>query len=361
MMKIQRQYVERVQSAGSVAELLPLVQNAIELEHATIPLYLSSYFTLKPGTNTEVARIIRSVVIQEMLHFSITANLLIALGGSPAINTRSFVPDYPGGLPMGIGDGLQLHLRKCSINQVRDVFMAIEEPEHPIDIPVPPEGRMLLAAAIQPEFETIGAFYQYLAKKIEELGSQITWDTDNQVVATQWFPDPNDMFEINSVDSAVRAINVIVNQGEGTSTDPFSIDADCAPAHYYRFEEIVKGRKLIHKPGATPPYEFGGDPVVLDTANVWDMDDDPKIAKYREGSRSRRVATQFSYSYTRLLNSLHSAFNGDPAQIDHAMGVMYELRVLAQQALSTPAEWTDRHRTETRQTGLSFQYQTLND
>lgn len=356
-MKIQRQYIEQIKSAQEPEDLWPLVQNAIELEHATIPTYLCGYFTLEQNTNPEVGNIIRSVVIEEMLHLTIASNLLIALGGSPAINKPNFVPKFPGGLPMGIGDGLEIHLRKCSIDQVRDIYMAIEEPEHPIDIPV----AALAAMAIQPEFETIGAFYHFLAKKIEELGNQITWHTENQVVATKWFPDPTEMFEINSVDSAKRAIQVIVNQGEGTSKTPFSVDADGAPAHYYRFEEIVKGRKLIHKPGAQPPFEFGGERIVLDTGSVWDMDDDPEIEKYKEGSVSRRMATQFSYSYTRLLNCLHNAFNGDPAQIDHAMGVMYELRLLAQQVLETPAEYADPSVTLKKRTGLSFQYQILND
>lgn len=355
-MKIHRQYIERVKSASSVADLLPLIQKAIELEHATIPPYLCGYFTLKQNTNADVGNIIRSVVIEEMLHLTIASNLMIALGGSPAISNPKFVPDYPGGLPMGIGDGLQVHLRKCSIAQVRDVFMAIEEPRNHIDIPVA-AGEALVAGAVAPEFETIGAFYQYLAGKIEDLGGRITWHTDHQVVATRWFTDPDEMFEINSVASAVKAINVIVNQGEGTRRNPF--DDDGAPAHFYRFEEIEKGRRLIHKPGATPPYAFGGDPVVLDTGSVWNMDDDPKIAKYKPGSASRRMATQFSYSYTRLLNSLHNSFNGDPAQLDHAMGVMYELRLLAQQVLATPAEWADPNVSLDKQTGLSFEYQPL--
>lgn len=90
------------------------------------------------------------------------------------------------------------------------------------------------------------------------------------------------------------------------------------------------------------------------------MDDDPRIDKYRPGSQSRRMAEQFSYSYTRLLNSLHQAFNGTPASLDHAMGLMYELRLLAHQVLSTPAVWADPTKTTVAQTGLSFEYVPIN-
>ena len=350
-MKISSQFVANVRAASSGADLLPLLQAATELEHATIPPYLCGYFTLKPGTNADAAAIIRSVVIDEMLHLTIAGNLMVALGGKPVLNKPDFVPDYPGNLPMGIADHLQVRLRKCSVDQVRDVYMKIEEPEVPIDIPV--------VAAFVPEFGTIGAFYQSLSQKIQDLGQSIfIGDPSQQVVATRWFPDPDKMFPITDVATAVKGISLIIDQGEGTTTSPF--DGSGAPAHYYRFQEIVVGRRLVEMPGTNPPFAFGGDPVVLDPAGVWDMDDDPRIDKYRPGSQSRRMAEQFNYSYTLLLNSLHQAFNGTPASLDHAMGLMYELRLLAHQVLSTSAVWADPTRTTVAQTGLSFEYVPIN-
>ncbi|HTQ92705.1 MAG TPA: ferritin-like protein [Streptosporangiaceae bacterium] len=354
MIRIAASYVEDVRNAKSGTDLAPLLQAAVELEHATIPPYLCAYFSLKNGSNAAVGEIIRSVVVEEMLHLTIASNLMIALGGKPALNSRSFVPDYPGGLPMGIGEHLQVHLRKCSTGQIGDVFMKIEEPEQPIRIP--------LAAAAEPapvpDFATIGAFYLALADKIQELGdSAFTGTPEHQVVASTWFPDPEEMFAIMDVGTAVQGIQVIINQGEGTRTSPF--DNEGAPAHYYRFEQIVNGRRLIPRPGSTPPYAYGGDRVELDMQNVWDMDEDPKVAKYKAGSLSRQRAEQFNYSYTGLLNSLHRTFNGHPGELDHALGLMFELRLLSQQVLSTAAEWADPAVTEVKQTGLSFEYQAL--
>ena len=364
-MKIDPQLVARVRAAQSVQDLYPLVQAAIELEHATIPPYLCGYFTLKPGSNTEVAKVIRSVVIEEMLHMTHACNLLNAIGGAPRINAPDFVPKYPGGLPMGVGKHLQVRLRKCSLDQVRTVFMAIEEPETPIDIPVEKaEGPAALAA--QPVFETIGAFYHYLREKLGEFsqsGDIFTGDVSRQVVARTWFPAPEELFPVTDIASARRAIDLIVDQGEGTKTDPFvSDDFDGGkkqPAHFYRFQEIDKGRALVHRPGQTPPYAFAGTPVVLDEGAVLNMDDDPRIDKYASGSRSRRMAEQFSYSYTRLLNALHATFNGHPGQLDEAMGVMYELRLLAQQVLSTDAEYAAGTAGTGVMTGLCFEYQTV--
>lgn len=363
-MKIDPKFVAQVRDAKTVKDLQGLVQQAIELEHATIPPYLCGFFTLRLGTNSEVADIIRSVVIEEMLHFTIASNLMIALGGQPAINTKKFVPEYPTGLPFGIGDQpgheFDVRLRKCSIDQVENVFLKIEEPDKPLDIPVAPNGRLMaMADALpnEPVFDTIGDFYRFLKQKIRDMDQDglITWHTDRQVVARKWFPDPDEMFLIDGVDAAARGIDVIVDQGEGTGHDPFDLDGE--PAHFYRFQEIVKGRTLIRNPDLDPPFEFGGASVLLDTKNVWDMDDDPQVKKYQPGTPSHRIAAQFAYSYTRALNALHNAFNGGGVDlIDEAMGVMYELRLLAQQVLATPAVWADGTANPNGvATGLSFE------
>lgn len=354
MIRIAARYVEDVRGATSGKDLAPVLQAAIELEHATIPPYLCAYFSLKNASNAAVAEIIRSIVIEEMLHLTIASNLMISLGVTPRLDSPKFVPDYPAGLPMGIGEHLRVHLRKCSLDQVSDVFMKIEEPENRIPIPAAAKAQH----APVPEFATIGAFYLALADKIQELGkSAFTGNPAHQVVASRWFPNPEEMFTIEDVRTAVRGIHVIIDQGEGTRTSPF--EKNGAPAHYYRFKEIIKGRRLIPRPGRRPPYAFAGDRVHLDARDVWDMDDDPKVAKYKAGSLSRRRADQFNYSYTYLLNSLHRTFNGQPEELDHAMGLMFELRLLSQQVLSTPAEWADPSVKVHKQTGLSFEYQPL--
>jgi len=220
-MRIRPEFVDAVRNAQTADELKPLIQEAIKLEHATIPPYLCGYFTLKLGSNEEVGEIIRSVVIEEMLHMTIACNLLLAIGGKPEINSPDFVPGYPGRLPFGIGemddiDGkekpLVIHLRKCSNEQIENTFMNIEKPDKPIQIP----GEEALIASVSSaelEFDTIAGFYHFLAKKIEELGDDIFQPDAQQLVATKWFPDPQEMFAITNVATAMRAIEVIVDQG----------------------------------------------------------------------------------------------------------------------------------------------------
>ena len=48
------------------------------------------------------------------------------------------------------------------------------------------------------------------------------------------------------------------------------------------------------------------------------------------------LSDTFTWGYSSLLRALHQAFNGSPETIDTAIGLMYQLRLGAQQLMSTP-------------------------
>ena len=321
MIKLERKFVDQVKGCVSKEELYPLLQNAVVLEHATIPPYLTAMFSLKPGTNEAIRGLIHSIVIQEMSHMTIAGNLLVAIGGSPRINVPGFIPKYPGKLPMGIGgDDFVVPIKRFSKDLVKDVFMVIEEPEDPVPIRA--------ARAVEEEYATIGEFYEALKKKIEELGNGIfVVGPERQVL--KWF-DPSHVFPITGVKSAGKGIDVIVVEGEGTSTDPFEWCDD--PAHFYKFSEIYRGRKIVKTDDG---YAYDGDPIPFDEAGVYPMVDNPKIDDFPVGSAARILTERYAYSYSSLLNALHVAFNGQPDRIDAAIGLMYELKLQAIDLMST--------------------------
>src|SRR5262245_10440365 len=100
------------------------LQAAIELEFATIPPYLTAYWSIKDRRNPAAASI-REVCLEEMLHLAICCNLLTAIGGSPALNTPAVVPSYPGPLPGGVHPGLVVRLEGLS-KEVAKSFMEVE-------------------------------------------------------------------------------------------------------------------------------------------------------------------------------------------------------------------------------------------
>jgi hypothetical protein len=325
MIKIDRGIIQGIQSATSAADLYDYLQQAVKLEHATIPPYLTAMFSLKPGTNHGIAKLIRSIVIEEMLHMTISANILIAIGGHPRINTKDFVPSYPGPLPMNIG-GLIVGIEAFSIELTKNTFMAIEEPEEPI-----PVQQTAALAAEEPEFATIGAFYDAIQCKIRELGERIfvKKSAPPQVVAHQWFP-PHKLFVIDGVEKACAGIDIIKTEGEGTSTSPFQSPGN--PAHFYKFGEIVAGRQVIKTPTG---FAYAGAPILFDPAGIWPLRANCKIADFPQGTQARTRIEQYAYSYSTLLNALHETFNTDPSKLDAAIGMMYDLRVQAVALMQT--------------------------
>jgi hypothetical protein len=320
-----------------------LLQIAIELEHSTIPPYLYALYSLGTTGNQAAAEIIHSVVMEEMLHLHLAANVLNAIGGSPIIASESLLPKYPGPLPGLVENQLTVHLAPCSIEVLRDTFLIIEQPEDPLDF---------RALAVGSAPLTIGQFYRGISDAICHLGQGIfTGDPNRQVVDHTGFG-----IRVHDVASAQKAIDIIVEQGEGTSISPeekYGSDY----AHYYRFAEIVKGKRLIPNPAyqpSQPPdqkYIYAGPPVPFDPAAVFAVPTDPGKVDYPSGSLSRRAIDTFNYNYTGLLKTLHVGFNGDPTVIGEAVGVMFSLR---QQAI----EMMSGQSTDGVPTGPTFEWRT---
>lgn len=340
MIRLSRAVIEGIRQADTPEKLHVYLQNAIELEHSTIPPYLTAMFSLRSGTNHRIGTLIRSIVIQEMLHMSIAANILIAIGGRPQINNPAFIPKYPGPLPMDIG-GLIVGIEAFSMPVVKQTFMAIEQPED--EIPVRTPG--LLEAA--ETYATIGEFYDAIKAQIRALGPSIFVNptAPPQVVAPHWFP-PDKLYPITGPDSACRAIDLIKLEGEGTALTPYQSPDD--PAHFYKFGSIVAGRELVTTPTG---YAYAGAAIPFDPDGIWPLKPNCTIAEFAVGTQARNRIEQFAWNYSSLLNALHDAFNGEPARLDAAIGAMYDLRVVAVAMMQTVAD------PQTGQTvGPSYEY-----
>lgn len=315
MIVIEKAYVDAVRAASTPRDLHESLQAAIVLELATIPPYLTAYFSLKPGENTDVAALVRSVVIEEMLHLTIAANVLNAVGGCPVIDSSDAVLTYPTQLPMGVADGLTVHIGPMSMSQ-NETFMAIEQPEDPI------------ADRPGPDVTTIGDFYAAIIDKIKEFGEPAFATPSAPQVTAPWFPSAQ-LFAVTDVDSATRALGIVVEQGEGTICSPEDGDGEGELAHYYRFAEIRHGRRLVADPNAAEGFSYTGARVVFTPSGVHPMITDPAMVFYPPGTRAGRLAEQFNRTYRHLLVALQKTFTGRPSTLNAAMGVMYELRLAA--------------------------------
>ena len=299
-----------------------MLQSALMLEHATIPLYLTALYSLVPNTNQAVAKTLKDIVLEEMGHFMIVANVLNALGGRPLIDDEKAVPIYPDVLPMGVAGGPKVYLRQMSIEQCK-VFMTIEEPEEPI------------ARRAHPDVTTIGDFYRAIIKKIGDLGQDAFKPSSAALQVTS--PLVPEFEPVTDADSAINGLNIIVEQGEGTATSPLEAAGATKKAHFYRFAEIVHGGTLVPDPTAPSHFSWNTkeEPVPFDATKVLPMA--PPIAvNDLKDSNARRLATDFCSCYRKLLMTLQTAFTGHPELIGEATDVMDKLGSAARAMLATP-------------------------
>jgi len=321
---------------NSVAALCMALQTAIELEHATIPPYLCALYSIKSGCNVEVAELIRSVVMEEMLHMAIVANLLISIGGSPNISHPKFVPRYPGSLPGGLRADLVVHLKRCSIPQIRDCFMSIEAPEQRIEAV---KGKVRAHDPNDSSWFTIGWFYNQIERALAELEKtgKITFGhADRQV--KDW-SGTGKLYVITNFAEAITALNEVRHQGEGRGPlDPD--DGEGEFAHFYKFAEIVAGRRLVFHPDKKK-FAYDGEVIPFDPDAVWPMMDDPDIAVFSAGSRARVLSEQFAQTYHALLRGLHRTFNGEPGYLREAIGLMYSLDLAARELMTVASGRND--------------------
>lgn len=279
------------------------LRTAIRLEHATIPPYLYALYSLKP-VNRDAADVIRSVVTEEMAHMVLAANVLAALGARPDKPDAQFVTAYPNPLPDLIAEDLDIGLRPFSKDVVESVFMEIEEPSRE-----------------DPDAMTIGRFYSDIIDAIRELpDAAFVADRTRQLV-WPWRVDRSEPreatpvpIEVTDKDGALRALELIIDQGEGTNRER---DDEGQLAHYYRFEQIVTGE------------------IPFDPAGVWNVPTDPRLDEYTAGSPARAACENFNRTYTGLLNCLHGAIDGSPGRLTPAIGLMHSLSVQATAMVSS--------------------------
>jgi len=347
---------ELVREVDTYEGVCAALQSAIELEHATIPPYLYALYSLKPGPqgkpgpNGAIAELIGSIVAEEMAHLALACNILNAIGGAPVIDSPSFVPSYPGHLPGGVEGSLEVRLDRFSKELVSDVFMVIEKPDEPLDIKT-----LERFAVREAEPITIGDFYRAILAGLGKLDSSV-WVADHSR-QVHGAPATPEVTEVVDLATAAKAIGVIVDQGEGTTQSPIDPETG-TPAHYYRFQEIVKGRTLIATREPPPPltpedFVYGGTPIPFERAGVYPVVANPQASDYPAGSAARTACNNFNYTYTTLLRSLHATFNGSPQLLGQAIGVMMSLEDQATALMAVPLG-------NGTNAGPSFEYQPVN-
>jgi hypothetical protein len=288
------------------------LSSAVQLELATLPPYLTAYWSITSGGTP--ADLILSVALDEMFHMAQVANILTGIGGTPVINTPGEMPRYPGPLPGGVRPELTVYLAGLSLKWLDDVAMQIEYPEG---------GPIALFRG--QTYPTIGAFYDAIQAAITvtkpkfDPARQLRVDVGGNVAEI-----------ITTPAEAVTAIETIKVQGEGTRTLP---TAGSKLAHYYEFAEIFHGRKLVVDSSGN--WSYTGDPIPF--PQVYPVL--PVPAGGYPGATGDALANinGLNSTYTELLDNLQTAWaTSSQSALGAAIGTMFNLGGFATTLMAIP-------------------------
>ncbi|UAA39000.1 ferritin-like protein [Paraneptunicella aestuarii] len=348
------------------------LQQAIEIEIATIPVYLFTYYSInrtptqdtitdelkaallaqnKPGkpkyTEQAASEIaldlsakimvfankagasILSVVIEEMLHMSLSSNVKQALVGNPQLVDKG--PSvWPAYLP-GHEPAFPINRAKFSQDQLF-TFMQIESPKEL-------EGKMSKAEALP--YITIGQFYSMIEKCIKKhfkdddcyhtkrpqlvpkMGYYAQNDIDTLYYDKQHKPkfenaeDSGDLVHVVDKKSALKALDIIVDQGEGhAGGHQFKVVdgkdcVDCAPftdgsfddkqrselAHFDKFNQLWCEMGQLDKEFE----KYFGDKIDPKSYYIYNFAENPVTADYPEIIQKVSTLTNAVYSYLYVM------------------------------------------------------------
>lgn len=362
--RVVRYIDEHWDRAHALAELRDGLQTAVEIELATIPIYLFGYYSINrvpqgfPATDLsrfadQAGGLMMSVAVEEMLHLSLSANILFSLGVQPQLYLRSPSP-YPTDLPGHARLGpdrkpMALPLAKFSSEQLWQ-FLEIE---YPAAVDAPPE---------QSNWQTIGQIYSFLRCIISS--RHITDDdfkggkAPSQIQPSNYSPSNVDtvyptasfdhgcpvpapvkgsaadaaayssrgdshaghsaLMTVASRKHALQAIQTIDAEGEGFGVEKFDDESRHELSHYYKFLTLQsqlagydpRDEKLRSKPVPPPAAarQFSKEELAR---IVFDFPDNPVAASYPAGRRE--LADIVSGLYQYMLIMTESIFLIDPA------------------------------------------------
>jgi rubrerythrin len=301
---------ETVEAVDLLNVIKQLLRTAIQLEFTTIPLYLTALWSIIDQSHP-VAKSIRAVAHEEMLHLSLLCNLLSALGERPIL-TGNVLPKFPSRFPGGVHPEIELRLEGYGPSALQ-MFMEIERPEIPIQIIDEP------AETFSEEDTTIGEFYEALLKAIKKLNPEL--DPKRQIAG------PFAWFVMTNLEQVEKAITLIMAQGEGARGVPYSRYPKYL-SHYYRFKSLAMLTELLwdaeemklRKGSAIMP------PPVFTLAPASPNGYGPAAPRALTVAHNR-----FEETYSEMLRLLENSWleGGDKSFI-RAIELMFELGILAQ-------------------------------
>lgn len=255
-------------------QLINMLAEAAEIEHCLMCTYLYAVFSLKQHADEdlqsdELAAVrrwraeITAIATEEMLHLALVNNLLISIGAPPYYRRFNFPIDN-GLFPADVALSLQpfdastldhfIYLERPSDAEEQDWAKADKPRYERSEF----EGRLTDSMG---DYQTVGELYQGIADSLAPLAASLG-ENGLFVGRLEAQLSEKDVFlpglhTISNVADAIRALDLIVLQGEGSRT---CIET----SHYARFRGIRTQWQALSakRPQFTPHREAARNPVM---------------------------------------------------------------------------------------------------
>ena len=298
-----------MRKAKVLEKLKQHMQTAIMLELSTLPPYLCAFWSIHGASEhaTHVKKFILSVIQEEMLHLSMACNILNAAGGRPALNDPAHLPSFPCRLPghSKSNNIFIVELNKCCPAAI-STFLKIELPEEMFGNKHHPDG-----------WCTIGEFYDEIEALVK---NEVLSDTDfshGRQVGNNYNPAKGTLYEVHNRSDALKALEEIIDQGEGHSGKMY--DKDHQLTHYWKFRSVN---------------DLMENEIWNWQSEVYDMAANPD-EKYFSGD-AKKLSAEFNAAWSRLLDEMNAAFNSESPSLDKSIDLMFTLKKPAVALMKTP-------------------------
>jgi hypothetical protein len=335
-------------------QLIYLLTEAAEIEHGLMCTYLYAGWSLKQSaaegvTPAQLAAIerwrkeIRSVAMEEMAHLATVNNLLMSIGSPPHFRRQNF-PVPAGYHPASLVVRLAPFTRDTLAH-----FVYLERPE----------GMQMAQAAgfessvlyarrphatrltpTSEDYDTVGHLYRGIGQGFEHLAARLgegaLFVGDPQAQVGPEIMDLPGLVTVTDLRSALRAVDVIVEQGEGGRHDN-------EESHYARFLAMAAEYDafLRDDPDFTPHRCAASDPLMF--APIDSAAPGVHMGVHVSAHDSARVLDLANATYGLMLRLLASGTGTAQAvaarriEIDGAVGLMHVLNRLGILLTTLPA------------------------
>jgi hypothetical protein len=310
-----------------------LLAEACQLEHMIMCQYLFAEWTLKDssddvtGEQSEAIErwrgVLRGIAIEEMLHLALVANVMSSIGAAPYFGRPNF-PQRSGYFP----ESIQLDLMPFGEQALRH-FLFLERPEGMERqdaegfVPTAPRRDPLSESEAMPrgqEFLTVGHLYRGiengLTRLTHDLGERALFVGSPRAQATPDMFHWPQVVAVTDLDSALRAVSEIIEQGEGAR-------GDWQDAHYGRFLRIWEEYHALREADST--FEPARPVVAAFTRQPFDLKDPVTVITNPEARRVAEIATIAYEVLLHLLTRFFTHTDETDEQLELLIGAAFDV------------------------------------